>query len=173
MRKGFPLFPVLLIVVGAAMLLDRTGVLGFGWWTIFWAVVAVLGLYRMYQAFRVPAKGGMVWGTALFFAGLYNVLEDFGAVGLPGGTLFPLFLAVVGLGFLLAFLRQPREWHLAVPAAVLLGLGTIMVLAEMEYIARWMVIDLVRQWWPAALVLFGAALLLNRGIERKSPAAPR
>lgn len=170
MRKGFPLFPVILIAVGTGMLLDRTDVLTFGWWTIFWAVIAVVGLYKMAQAFRFPSRGGMVWGTTLFFVGLYNVLEDFGAVILPGGTLFPALLAVVGLGFLLALARQPKEWHLAVPALVLLGIGTLMILAEMDYIGRWLVTDLVKQWWPAALVLFGAALLLNRGVGRKSSA---
>lgn len=170
MRKGFPLLPVLLIIVGAALLLDRTGVLAFGWWTVFWAVVALLGMYRMVQAFRTPSRGRMVWGTILFFVGLYCVLEDLGALILPGGMLFPALLAVVGLGFLLALLRQPREWHLAVPAVALLGTGALMLCAELNYLPRWLVVDLIRQWWPAALVLLGAALLLNSRTETKSSA---
>ena len=60
------------------MLLDRTRVLTFGWWTILWAVIAILGLFKMSRAFQFPAEGGMVWGTTLFFVGLYTVLEDFG-----------------------------------------------------------------------------------------------
>ncbi len=164
MRKDFPLFPVLLIVVGFAMLLDRSGVLAFGWWPILWTVIALLGLFKIYRAFRFPGERGMVWGTTLLCVGLYFVLEDLGVILIPGGALFPAFLAVVGLGFLLAVLRQPREWHLAVPAVVLLGIGSAMFLAETGHIVRWMVIDLVGQWWPAAFVLFGAALLLNRGV---------
>jgi hypothetical protein len=170
MRKGFALFPVLLILVGAALLLDRAHVLSFGWWSIFWAVVTVLGAHKMYLAFRSPAERGMVWGTMLFFVGLYNVLEDFNVLLLPGGTLFPAFLVVVGLGFFLALLRQPREWHLAVPALAFLGIGTVMVLAEIDYLGRWAVLDMIRQWWPIALVLFGAALLLNCGIGRRPSA---
>jgi hypothetical protein len=112
----------------------------------------------------------MVWGSIFFFVGLYNVLEDFNIVLLPGGALFPAFLVVVGFGFLLALLRQPREWHLAVPAVVLLGFGTIMVLAETGRLGGWFLIDMFRQWWPLALVLFGAALLLNRGVARKPSA---
>lgn len=170
MRKGFPLLPVLLIIVGAALLLDRTGVLAFGWWTIFWAVVALLGMYKMVEAFRTPSRGRMVWGTILFFVGLYCVLEDLAVLILPGGMLFPALLAIVGLGFLLALLRQPREWHLAVPAVALLGIGALMLCAELNYLPRWLVIDLIRQWWPAALVLLGAALLLNNRTETKSSA---
>ncbi len=170
MRKDFPLLPVLLIVIGGGLLLDRTGVLAFGWWTVVWAVVATLGLHKIIQAFLVPARGRMVWGTTLFFVGLYFVLEDLGFLVLPGGMLFPGLLAVVGLGFLLALLRQPGEWHLAVPAVVLLGTGALMISAELNYLARGMVLDLVRQWWPAALVLFGAALLLNGRTQTKSSA---
>ncbi len=167
-RKGFPLLPILLILVGAAMLLDRTRVLTFGWWTILWALIAILGLYKMSRAFQFPVEGGMVWGTTLFFVGLYTVLEDFGVAVLPGGTQFPALLAVVGFGFLLALLRQPREWHLAIPAAVLLGIGAVMIMGEMQYLGHWVVLDTVRQWWPAALVLFGVALILNRGVAGKS-----
>jgi hypothetical protein len=170
MRKGFPLFAVLLIVVGMALLLDRSNVLAFGWWTIFWAVIAVAGAFKIYHAFRWPSEGGMVWGSIFFFVGLYNVLEDFTIVLLPDGALFPAFLVVAGFGFLLALLRQPREWHLAVPAVVLLGFGTIMVLAETGRMGQWFVMDMIRQWWPLALVLFGAALLLNRGVARKPSA---
>ncbi len=170
MRKGFPLFPVLLIVVGAGLLLDRTGALPFGWWTIFWTVVAIVGMYKMVLAFRNPAQGRMVWGTILFFLGLYCVMEDSGVLMLPGGTQFPALLAVVGLGFLLALARQPGQWHLAIPAAALLGAGALMIGAEWNYLPRWMVLDLIRQWWPAALVLLGAALLLNSRTETKSSA---
>ena len=112
----------------------------------------------------------MVVGTILFFVGLYLVLEDLHVLLFPGGTLFPLFLVVVGLGFFLALLRQPHEWHLAVPALCFLGVGAVMVLAEIDYLGRWAVLDMIRQWWPLALVLFGAALLLNRGAGRNPSA---
>jgi hypothetical protein len=170
MKKGFPLFPVLLILVGGALLLDRADVLSFGWWSIFWAVIAVAGAHKMYRAILSPAEGGMVMGTVMFFVGLYVVLEDLRLLQLPGGTLFPLFLVVVGFGFLLALLRQPREWHLAVPSIALLGIGGVMVLAEIGYLGRWMVLEAVREWWPLALVLFGAALLFNRGAGRRPSA---
>ena len=78
-----------------------------------------------------------------------------------------MLLVVVGCGFLLSFLRQWREWHLAVPAVAFLGIGGVMLLAEFGYLGRWMVLDAIRQWWPLALVLFGAALLMNRGTARR------
>jgi hypothetical protein len=168
MRKAFPFIPILLIVIGATMLLDRAHVLAFGWWLILWTLITLSGAYKMYRGFLIPREGGIVWGTIWFFVGLYFVLDELAMIALPGGTLFPAFLVVVGLGFLLALLRQPREWHLAIPALGLLVTGSLMVLAEIDYLGRSVALEVIRQWWPVILVLFGAALLLNRGVARKS-----
>jgi hypothetical protein len=167
MRKGFPLVAVLLIIVGAVMLLDKTRVVYFGWSLIFWLVITVLGGYKVYYGFRFPLAGRIFWGTVFFLVGLYNVLWEIGMLELPGGMLLPAFLAVAGLGFLLAFIRQPKEWHLAVPAIALLGVGFLMIFVELEYVGRWVVTDTIKQWWPVALILFGGSLLLNKGIGRR------
>lgn len=167
MRNRFPLFAVLLIVVGAVLLLDRSRVINFGWPLIAWLIIAVLGGYKLYNGFLFPRAARIFWGTVFFLVGLYNVLWEIGILELPGGTLLPAFLAVAGLGFLLAFIRQPHEWHLAVPAIALLGAGFLMVFAELEYVGRWAVIDGLMQWWPIALILFGGSLLLNKGIGRQ------
>lgn len=167
MGKHFPLFPVLLILVGALLLLDRLDILAFGWWSLLWGVIAMVGAYKVAAGLRSPGRGGIVWGTIWFFVGLYFVLDEANLIRLPGGAEFPLLLVVVGCGFLLSFLRQWREWHLAVPAVAFLGIGGVMLLAEFGYLGRWMVLDAIRQWWPLALVLFGAALLMNRGTARR------
>jgi hypothetical protein len=167
MKKSFPFFAVLLILAGALMLLERAGVLDFGWVGLFWTALALLGAAKLVQGFRNPSGEGIVWGTIFFCVGTYQVMSEGGMFDLPGGMLFPAFLVIIGFGFLLALIRRPRDWHLAIPALVLLGLGWAMILAELELLERWQVIDGIRTWWPAGLVLFGVALLLNSGGSRE------
>ena len=161
MKKDFPFFAVLLILVGTFMLLERAGYVDYGWMSVLWSALALIGAVKLVRGFRHPKGEGIVWGTIFFCVGMYQLLNEGGVFELPVGTAVPAFLAVIGLGFLLALIRHPREWHLAVPAFVLLGVGSAMILVEMGMLERWEIVENVRVWWPAALVLFGGALLLN------------
>jgi hypothetical protein len=170
MHKGFPLFAVLLILIGALMLLDRSHVVEFGWTMVLWTLLAVLGGYKLVSGFRPSGGGSIFWGTVFLAVGCYGVLGELELFALPGGTLFPSLLIVMGIGALLMVLRRPREWHVAVLALLLLLCGAAMLLAEGGYLTRPMVLDLLKQWWPVALIVFGAALLLNgRERERETP----
>jgi hypothetical protein len=166
MRKGFPLFAVLLILLGSLMLLDRAGVVTFGWILIFWLILTVLGGFKIGRGFNSGSSGEVFWGAVFFLVGLYNVCADLGILYLPGGFLLPGFLIVMGMGFLLGVIAQPHEWHLLVPALFFLFVGGVMALAEMNLQRPWEILDGIRQWWPLGLVLFGAALLLNRGTHK-------
>ncbi len=170
MKKDFPFLAVLLILVGAFMLLERVGVVDFGWMSLLWCALALLGGIKLVRGFQDPKGEGIVWGTIFLFVGTYQLLNDGGLFELPAGTPFPALVAVVGLGFLFALIRKPREWHLAIPAVVLLGVGSVTICAEMGMLERWEIVDGIHTWWPAALVLFGGALLLNsKGTSAEQP----
>jgi hypothetical protein len=166
MNRRVPFVALGLILVGVLLLLDRAHVVNFGGWAVLWGVVGLYGAYRIVEGFRSPDKGGIVWGTLLLCVGLYQLLEEVGVIALPGGMLLPALLVVVGTGVLLAVARRPSEWHLAIPALLLIGAGVAMVLAEMDLLDRWEILDLFQTWWPAALILFGAALILNRSTAK-------
>ena len=71
-------------------------------------------------------------------------------------------MILAGAGIMLTFAARPKNWHLLVPAFILMGLGTVMAMAEEGFFDRWEVIDWIRTWWPVGLILFGLAMLLNR-----------
>lgn len=162
MYQRFPFFGVLLILVGAVMLLDRTGIISMGWHSVFWGLVTLLGAYKVSAGFTGPARGGIFWGTVFFCVGAYNFLNDLDLLEISSSLLLPLFLIVMGVGFLLMFFRHVHDWHLIVPALFFAGLGTAMVLSELGTVGRWEVLGAIKAYWPVALILFGAALLLNR-----------
>ncbi len=161
-RLRFPWFGVGLIVVGAAMLLHRLGVVDFGWHAALWGIVALFGAFKLVTAFTTGRSGAAFWGTVLLVLGGYQMLEDLGVAYVSSYLLFPWTVVLVGVGFLMMFAVKPRNWHVLVPSVVFLGSGTLMVLSEMGYFDRWDVLDAFRQYWPIALILFGITLLLNR-----------
>jgi hypothetical protein len=170
MPGRFPLFGVALVLIGAAMLLDRTGVLSLSWPLVFWGAIALLGAFKLTRGFTVATCGGgsLFWGTVLLAVGLYNVLRDMNVTVIDTYLELPALVTTVGAGFLMMFIRHPRHWHILIPALFFGGLGTLMLLSELGYFSRWEVMSVVRTYWPIVLILFGASLLLSRGYPRKS-----
>jgi LiaF transmembrane domain len=155
-----------LILIGVAMLLDRLDVVEWEWWVVVWAIVAALGGIKIAQGVAHRKGGKVFWGTVLLLFGGVQVLDYAGLLnGFPHYMFpfsLPVVLAVVGVAFLAMFLIEPREWQLLVPACAFLGLGTVMILADLGTLSRDSVVDAVSSYWPVGLIVFGMALLLRR-----------
>jgi hypothetical protein len=161
-KARFSWFGVVLIVVGLAMLLDHMHILTMSWWLIFWASVAAgsaIVLVRNSQ----QKRGGVFWLTVLFFFAVYKTLRLLGALEFHESMGLPLLLVFAGIGLVAVVATHPVRWHLLVPAVILIGVGGAMALAELNVIAEWDVRTAIRTYWPVAVILFGAAMLLNSG----------
>jgi hypothetical protein len=159
-------FGIALVVVGLAMLLDHMHVLAMSWWLIFWASVtagSAVVLVRNSQ----NKRGGVFWLTVLFFFALYKTLRLLGALDFHESMVFPLLLIIAGVGLVVVVVTHPVRWHLLVPAVLLIGAGGAMVLAEFDVLSASEVRTAIRNYWPVAVILFGAAMLLNSGKERE------
>jgi hypothetical protein len=154
-------FPVLLILIGAAMLLQRLHVVWVGWPALLWTLVAAGGGIKLYNGLALKSRGGVFWGLFWFVLGGACLLRALDAVWLdPGIVVSGLFL-VTGAGMLLMFLVSPGTWYLLVPAVCFLIVGGAVLSTELGYFATWEIAPVVNRWWPVGLVLFGVALLLN------------
>ena len=162
MMNRFSWFGVALIVVGAVLLLDRIEVVSVGWSFAIWALIAVFGLVRAVDGFARKKPRLVFWGTLLFLLGTYSLLRDIDVVELRSYWWLPAAILILGFSFLMMYLSTPRDWHLLVPSAVLLGIGTAMVLTEYGYLYRYDVVHAIRMYWPLGLIVFGVSLILSR-----------
>ncbi len=163
--KSHPVgFGIVLIVVGLAMLLDHLNILAMSWWLIFWASVAAGSAVVLVRNSQ-QKKGGVFWLTVLFFFALYKTLRLLGALEFHESMGLPLLLVIAGIGLVAIVVTHPVRWHLLVPAVILIGVGGAMVLAELDVITASDVRTAVNNYWPVGVILFGAAMLLNRGRE--------
>ena len=164
MDKKLALIGTLLIGVGVLQILNHTGVITVGWNGIAWLCLAALGLWMIIKGFSTAgkARGGIFWGTLFLIAGCVNFGERAGLFYVPGYLDMPMLFLAVGIAFLVVFIHKPQDWHVIVLSTVFTALGTLMLLAELDFISQWVVRDAIAQYWPVGLIVFGLALLLNK-----------
>ena len=161
-QRRLPVFGILLLVVGIALLLEKLDVIEFGWSKVLWAAVAVLGAAIVIRSFVQNGRGGIFWGTLLFLYGLFFLLRSLDLIESHVTVFMPASFTILGFGFLMLFVSDPKDWHLLIPSVILLGFGGAFMLAEAGYIHRWEMWDTFRTWWPLVLVLVGFSLILRR-----------
>ncbi|HTX99191.1 MAG TPA: DUF5668 domain-containing protein [Bacteroidota bacterium] len=149
-----------LIAVGVVLLLHQLRVIPIDWRDVWWAAVCIVGVWLIVRGFTNKGKG-MFWGVVAAGVGGYKLLMWHTSVYIPNYLAIPSLMILAGVGILFVYFTQLDRWHLLVPSLLLIGLGGLIVVAEEGYIDRWTVIDFLRTWWPASLVLFGTAMLLN------------
>ena len=156
-------FGISLILVGSAMLLDRLDVLTFGWKPVLWALVMFFGIAKATSGFSREKRANIFWGTFFFLFGTYMLLHNLDLIDVRSYMVFHVVLLIVGSGILMMYFSSPKEWHLLVPALLLVVIGGVMVLTELGYFYRYDVVETIRLYWPVGLILFGIALVLRRG----------
>ena len=161
-QQRLPVFCILLLVVGVALLLEKLDVIEFGWSRILWAAVAVIGAAIVIRAFVYDGRGKIFWGTVLFLYGLFFFLRSMNLIEGHFTVFMPASMAILGFAFLMLFVSDPKDWHLLIPSVILLAFGGAFMLADAGYIRRWEMWDTFRTWWPAILVLVGFSLILRR-----------
>jgi hypothetical protein len=162
LQRRLPVFGILLLVVGVALLLEKLNVIEFGWSRILWAAVTVLGAAIVIRAFVQNGRAGIFWGTVLFLYGLFFLLRSLDLIQGHVAVFMPASFAILGFAFLMLFVSDPKDWHLLIPSLILLGFGGAFMLAEAGYIRRWEMWDTFKTWWPLILVLVGFSLILRR-----------
>ena len=159
----FSWFPVALIVVGTAMLLQKLHVVQMDWHILFWGLLALGGIYKLVRGFTAKSRGGVFWGMVFLTAGVFALLHIYDIIDPEPGAAVGGFLIGLGIAFVLMFVVAPRDWYVLVPALFFFLVGGAVLSVEMGYYDRWEVAPIIGSYWPVGLILFGLALLLNRG----------
>jgi len=165
--REFPWFAVLLILVGAALLLDRLAVVQFGFIRIVWSVTALFGLFKAVDGFTDNRRGRIFGGTVVFFYGLYFLFSTFDLIETRPHMFVPLSLLVLGAACLMVYLNNVREWLTLLLAVGLFGLGTASLLEYLHLYDFYDVWWLARRFWPVVLILIGLSMILKSRGERK------
>ena len=165
-------FGILLIIFGAAMLMDRLGVINIDFANLFWPLMMIVGLMIVGKGFASDKRGKIYWGTVLFMYSLFFLMRSIDTFELHGYIFFPASFLIFGIAFFMMYLTNLKDWPLLIPSVVLCFIGAMFILTEYGFLYKWEVWDIVRLWWPVILILFGLAMLLRRKCN-SSPSTPQ
>lgn len=156
-RKSNLAFGVILVVVGGVLLVTRfvpmetapAWLLGLG---VGLALIAIVN----------ASYAALVAGMVLLGLGAGMVLGDRGVAEIRAGTwlLLGLGAGFIGIYLLALILKLRSHWWPLVPGFILLALGGARYVRHFTLLPPEVVMA-VRSWWPAALVLVGAWILVR------------
>ncbi len=160
--KGFSVFGIVLIILGAALILNRLHVLHYSWPVILWMGLAVVGLVSAIQAFVTRRRGVVFWGSLLFFAGVAMVVRHLEIADFESWDLPATMSLAIGLSFLMMYFYDPRRFGTLVPVLFFGGYGVMYYLWWWDIIEWFDVRYYVRTYWPVIIILWGLSLIFRR-----------
>ncbi len=153
---------IFLIVFGSLLLLKKFDVIDLSVREIIWPALALMGLIVAGRGLFDRVKWKVFWGTVLFLYSIFFLVRSIDRFDIPIQMIFPATFLVFGIVFVMLFVNRPADWYYLVPGLLLLAVGVSMVLTEYGYWYGWEIRDAIATWWPLALVLMGAGMLLRR-----------
>jgi hypothetical protein len=156
------LFGLFLVVFGALLLLNKGGIINLHAGEVIWPVLTLFGLILAGRGLADGKRGRIVGGTVLFLYSIFFLVRSMGGYDLPFGMIIPSTFIVFGIVFVMLFVNRPAEWYFLVPGLLLLLVGASFLMTEYGFWYGWEVRDAISTWWPLALVLMGAGMLLRR-----------
>jgi len=163
------MFPgLLLIIVGAALLLNKLMPDFMGWRNVYPIILIGLGISMILSASckEKTDKGAVFPGTILFLIGIFFFLRNYELVEYYYvREIWPIFIIIVGIGFLALFIAKPSDTGVLIPAVILIFFGGVSLLDKL-YIIDLEIWEIVADYWPVILIFIGASIIfgsLKRG----------
>ncbi len=164
--KRIPFFGIILVIVGVGLLLRQLHILRLdGESMVLFGLIAYGGV-MIVRSFVTDVRQALFFGSLCFFSGIVLFLGKYDLVESSAYIYVPGFLIATGLSFAMLFVFNFRDFHLLVPSLIFIGLGVAFMMTEVGYLYPSDVKEAVRQYWPAAFIVFGVLIIVRRPAKR-------
>ncbi|HPG42095.1 MAG TPA: DUF5668 domain-containing protein [bacterium] len=162
---------VLFIIIGIILLLNKLDVINFGWDEALPFLFIALSVLSFFSAFT-GKKGNSFWGGFFGILGVFYLLQNYDVFDYFWfGDTWPVFMLAFGIGFIVMFLFNPRDWGVLIPGGIFTFLGLVFFLESLDL--AWITMRVIKNLWPLILVLIGIGIITSslskqRHISEKS-----
>lgn len=159
---------LIFILIGVGLLVDKMDLFDFGWQQIYPVIFILISVISFINVFA-GQKNSAFWGGVFGVLGAFFFLRNFDLI--PFFWFYeywPIFLIALGVGFIVLYIFNPRDWGVLIPGTILTGLGLLFIFESMDLIEDVLEVawEIVWTYWPLALVLLGVGLILS-SLKRK------
>jgi LiaF transmembrane domain/LiaI-LiaF-like transmembrane region len=158
----FPVIGIILVLLGAALLLQQMDIIQIGGWSLLWLGLLIYGAATVIRSFIINQRHNIFFGTLCYLTGLFFLLTKLGYISQRAVIYFPAFLVIFGLSFFMLFVFNIKDWHLLIPSFIFIGLGVALMMTQLGYWYTRDVWHAVASYWPLVLVLIGGTMILRR-----------
>lgn len=157
-----PFFGIILVVVGVGLLLRQMNILRIDGKSMLLFGFIAYGTAMVIRSFFMNIRQSLFFGSVCFFSGVLLLLGNYELIEPTAYVYVPGFLMAFGLSFLMLFIFNYKDFHLLLPAIIFIGLSVAFMMTEIGYLYPSDVKEAIRQYWPAAIILFGVLMLFRR-----------
>lgn len=156
---------LILMAAGILLLLNNLAVFHVEFDSIWPLGLAAFGLLFFFSVPGKAHKGAVFPGTIFLLTGLFLFLWENRIIPRGDGTMWPPFLIIVGIAFVVLYIWDRREHETLLLGVILAAVGAIFM-ADTYYYLPWSPWELIVRSWPLVLVFIGGSILV-RGWERR------
>ena len=164
-----PILGLFLVILGVGLLLRQLNIVNVDGETFLIFGLVAYGGAMVIRSFTMDIRQSLFFGSLCFYSGVLLLLGKYDLVENSPFIYVPGFLIVFGLAFLMLFVFNFKDYHLLVPSFIFIGIGVAFMMTEIGYWYVSDVKDVIRMYWPAALILFGGLMLLKRNSKSQIP----
>lgn len=157
-----PFFGIILVVLGVGLLLRQMHIIRVDGMSMLLFGFVAYGAAMIIRSFVTSIRQSLFFGSICFFSGVLLILGQYELIEHSAYVYVPGFLMAFGLSFVMLFLFNFKDFHLLLPAVIFIGLGVAFMMTEIGYLYPSDVKEAIRQYWPAAIILFGILMLFRR-----------
>ncbi|HHZ19998.1 MAG TPA: hypothetical protein GX391_05760 [Firmicutes bacterium] len=158
MRRPSNGFGLVLVLVGTLLLMNNLGYIRLHWGQVWPAFPLVFGLSLFLQFLHDWDRGILVPATLFSGAGIFFYYLVNSPTGFNWGALaewWPIFPLLLGVGFILGYLADPRDTGFLIPAAIFVLFGGLSLAGKVDGFRFY------AKYWPLLLILFGLVMILT------------
>jgi len=160
------IFPVLLILIGTFLLLEKFDLLSLSRPYILIAGSAILGAILIRKSILSSANKGALAGSFFILLALIFLIINLGYLPSHDEVVWPLILAALGLANIIYYVISRKSFSNITFGLIFIAISVPFLTAYYGNFEYWEIADTFSRYWPILLITFGFGFLID-GVFKK------
>ena len=164
--KNSLFFPVLLIAIGTALLLNQFNLVEFTRPYIFIALFTFIGLALIHKAFMLPTRKGLLGGSFFLLLAIAMTLMDMGYLPIYDNFVVPVIFVDLGLANIIFYIFTRKSFSNITFGLIFIAAAAPFLVMHYTTITYWEIADVFSTYWPVLIITAGFGFLIDGMLKK-------